>query len=764
MYVHLKMWKARNIRDSLQYENLHFRFKSVEDPSETGSGAWLFQTDLYRFWASQCFPFSKPPFLGLNGKVGSGKSTLTKMAINHESRDKSSQKMLLHFFFDGSQPRQGEPRLSPAMMILGSILEQIISKPRSIPERLLHKYMGRKMETWTVSELKEAIKSILVHHTQGGIEVKIFFDGLDECQERDEITMVLSFFEGLVQHHSPGLNRRAEDSAINIKLFISSQDCHRYGAILPEMDIISVSDSSNNDLSRYIRQELQNLPAGFREKLHVIINDRADGIFLWARLALFDVKDRVTYSTQWEVVTFVQETPGGLTEIYENRIKMLSNTDAKATIRLFQLMLFRRQTFTARQLRHAYAFLNAFDNSKGDLEISEGEFNRALASLPKGRDFESHLRKVLVGLIDFHPSSFCGGGREDMPVHFIHGTTRSYLLEGALANLMNFDSMLDVEKASHFLLLRICLKVIDFDDFEQGAQESPLRSYAAHFWIEHAREKGEYLTDDFELPPPIKICTDKTSRLFKLYKDYRVSSFRPLNLAFEQEDNPVVLLASEGCGSFAMEHAEYCPFCSPQDVEDDEKMNISPETSIMMDRALYFATSHWQVDTVRLFRQSSQYKFNPSRIFRGSSSLYKACYDDQPDILKELLSMGADICKLVPGGYKSGLHAAVAQDYRRIIEVIFSHEQSDPRLLLELAVDFFGGKGFTALHVAALYGRLDAATILLRHIGKMDRPHDFHDQKNAVGKTAAEIAKGKRMRELLETYAILHKRPRRNES
>lgn len=60
-----------------------------------------------------------------------------------------------------------------------------------------------------------------------------------------------------------------------------------------------------------------------------------------------------------------------------------------------------RLSFTLRQIRHACAFINAFDTSKQDFGTSKGTSKMHSSLFPRDRDFESHIRKALLGLADF---------------------------------------------------------------------------------------------------------------------------------------------------------------------------------------------------------------------------------------------------------------------------------------------------------------------------------------------------------------------------
>ncbi|KAK6074568.1 hypothetical protein SCUP515_06440 [Seiridium cupressi] len=707
----LRSFEALKIRESAKFDGMNVAYRKVTNISRLAyeAGAWLFQHEYFRTWDTLSIPFQKAPFLLLNGKPGSGKSTLTKLAVQKAlEQGKSSKIVTLFFFFSDTQ--DGNPLLRSVDGMLRSILCQLIDQTE--PQDILTEFMDIKKNEWNLEDLESAIETAITDLTERGNEVRVFLDAINLCSETD-VSTILQFLEELVRGDTIDYDRRVGQ---NLKVFMSSQeDQSHYTNYVPGVQCIIVEDNNQEDLSSFAEYQLATITATtFRQILHRLIVRRAAGIYLWALLIIQDVKRLSSLRSEVDILQHIWQSPvAELSLIYERRMTELNDNEKEDTANMFQLMAFGQKTFTLLQMRHAYALAVA-------RRSPPGHYQAAL----KEQNFQNRLRKILLGLVEFRSLESSNRGsavassaedetEESTSVVFIHHTVRDYLLDKGLA-LINPDLSLDMRPKSHFWILQLCLQFMEFNNGlgNTNSMAAPLRRYIG------------------------------------AYKEGREASFAENNLFVEEEDNFLVLIAAEGCSKLVSRHARWCCKClrgnaQPSNAQPSNDSATGPASVPIWDRALFSATIHRHVKTVRSFRQLDAYKVDPNRMVTRSNAIYKACYLGHVEILKELLSMGADVLREVPSGYRTGLHAAVACDHDYIVKEIFKHHKSDDdaQNIITHGVKFGSESGFNILHMAARFNGRKVAKVILKRIEEMPDPTIIHEVETGGTETAIDIAR-----------------------
>ncbi|KAK8016653.1 hypothetical protein PG993_014842 [Apiospora rasikravindrae] len=738
---------VRAICSTIRFSEMHCRYLAVEKLSPDKTGSWFFESDVYREWDK-----SDTSLLIISGKPGSGKSGLMKMAVEsakkavqNAKKKKSHAIIPVYFFFDGSQ--EGDTRLHSALGMYRTVLHQIISCGQPISASVLRHYKDFDKADWTIPSLQSATEEILSNLTSANTEVRIFLDALDECC-KDDIDEVLSHLRRLV-------TKKGE----RIKALVSARDMSKYENFLPESaKTLVVHENNTKDICAYTEDEVQRLPEAARNRLAKTITQRAKGVFLWVRLVVAIVKKDVTFLTPDEVLERVGDLPDGILHIYDRIVAGCPDDQRKDAVALLQLVVFSQKPLSLQQMMQAFAFLTM-------KEPTEAAYRSRLASLSDQPGSELNFRKrlsyILLGLVEYENHGPYGLDNEtDERVQLIHGTVRTYLLEKGLA-LLQEDLKADVRPKSHLAILKLCLRVIDFRDLK-----SPLGAYAGYFWLRHAQESDALLPtdDDIDLPRDVYQCPRRKQLpvLANLYQEYHKDRLLPNTLLIEGEPNLMVLMASAGCSNLVLRHAKKCTVCAskPRGGPDNNTTTEIPKSDAA-DRALFQAVANENVAMIRLFAQHRDVlPIDPNYVFSApdsgtglspfqSSAIYKACYVGHAEMVRELLDMGADIGRAVPGGYRTGLHAAVACRQMAVLGVIFDHAsrqwgQGSPRRLLSLTADVWNvGKGVTALHVAVYYGRAESVRWLLQRLeDRVDEAEwdEVLELRTLDGKTALDLA------------------------
>ena len=275
--------------DSLSYDEINRRLNEISE-SHSKTFEWVFNDDVERPWDS--FPAwlkGSEKLYWINGKAGSGKSTLMKFIAN-ESRTSdllslwsaSSEVLIItsYFWLSGSKMQRS------LKGFLCNIVRQIvlydkhlIEKIFQTDEKLLRK---RNIDDWSVSELRRLLKQIadlLV------VSACFFIDGLDEFDQDDKIKNLLDVIEQLIM-------------ADKIKICISSRPEIYLIKRLAATKKMRLQDLTAKDIERYTRIELdwcfihKSLASVDEAGISCIVSavvKKADGVFLWVYYALKSV-------------------------------------------------------------------------------------------------------------------------------------------------------------------------------------------------------------------------------------------------------------------------------------------------------------------------------------------------------------------------------------------------------------------------------------------------------------------------------------------
>ena len=237
----------------------------------------------------------------INGKAGSGKSTLMKYLYDHDLTQKHlaswSGQMpldLAAFFFWNS----GTTEQKSQNGLLRSLLHEILSKHRNLIPAVLPSlwkdvYVQRteylEETEWNYYYLKEAL-DLLSRQTE--LRLCLFIDGLDEYEgDRDgSFTEIIALFKAMAA--SP-----------NIKICVSSRPWLAFEDAFRSIPNLRLQDLTYNDILQYTQDKLNehSRMTQFREMdpenaagLVDEIVSKASGVFLWVMLVVKSLLDGLT--------------------------------------------------------------------------------------------------------------------------------------------------------------------------------------------------------------------------------------------------------------------------------------------------------------------------------------------------------------------------------------------------------------------------------------------------------------------------------------
>jgi serine/threonine protein kinase len=221
----------------------------------------------------------------INGKAGSGKSTLMKFIVNHHKTSEnlrywskqSPLTMASSFFWDsGMQIQRSIPGL--LRTLLYTIMEDDLESMSTVfPDRWKRiKARDGGLGSWSIAELVDGLHLAILDSTK---KFCFFIDGLDEYDGgSEELHLIFS------------LSTKA-----NVKICVTSRPWVVFEQFFEGQPSLRLQDLTAGDIRLYVTETFneewifsllrQQKPLD-AEKLVLDITDKASGVFLWVRLAV----------------------------------------------------------------------------------------------------------------------------------------------------------------------------------------------------------------------------------------------------------------------------------------------------------------------------------------------------------------------------------------------------------------------------------------------------------------------------------------------
>ncbi|RAK78156.1 uncharacterized protein BO72DRAFT_458005 [Aspergillus fijiensis CBS 313.89] len=282
----------------------------------------------------------------VSGKPGSGKSTLMRFLMSHPTTrtflatwagDEPLITAGFYFWISGTLEQRSQTGLMRHLLV--QLLDQESHLvPVVFPARWKHL---RRLTTrerikatvaWDLKELKDALRWFM-QHTAGEAKVCLFIDGLDEFAGNHED--VISFLQELVS------------SFTHLKLCLSSRPLPVFREAFGKNPKLELHDCTRQDMLDYSRDhlsadpEIQSLFSKDPEKASQLILDivnRADGVFLWAALAVQSLSRRSHLDFPQLHESLLQH-PTNIDDLFTYFIFEQASTNQTTTIsRIFQLL------------------------------------------------------------------------------------------------------------------------------------------------------------------------------------------------------------------------------------------------------------------------------------------------------------------------------------------------------------------------------------------------------------------------------------------
>lgn len=417
-------------------ESLHFddMLRREDDITEAFEGTYTWAFDAKASPLSSWLQNGAGIFW-ISGKPGSGKSTFMKAIATTKFEQTSSmlrlwsgQKNLVvlkHFFWSTGTALQSSCKGLLEGLIYQAFRQCLGFIHKACPVRWAGTGAAtdsRDLTLWSESELKETLTKIVDQH-ESTHAFCFFIDGLDEFAENH-----YALVKDTIEHFA---------TRSNVKLCVSSRPHNVFNKFLGAADEkkLQLELMNHEDIDQFLKGRLeqnqlfQDLAEhdARAEDLAVEIRERADGVFLWVHLVVWELMDGLSEND--DIATLQKRLdmlPEDLEKFFEHMIESVARVYRSYTAKCLLLAQRAREPLPVM----AYAFL-----------YEEGEDPTALTQLavsPMSREDIRAKRSLVATRI----SSWCKGLMEvkDMPtaktweplrksrVDFLHLSVKDFIV------------------------------------------------------------------------------------------------------------------------------------------------------------------------------------------------------------------------------------------------------------------------------------------------------------------------------------------------
>jgi hypothetical protein len=317
---------------SLSFSGMNERIASIPSHTET-TFDWIldpFCEDAAGSFAS--WLLSTEPHFWIRGKAGSGKSTLMKRLwtddyvvklLRIKSGESAEVIVVKHSFWLSTT---NELRKNYKGMLC-SLVHGILSSSTTALDWLWSEYPNsrnmKECSDWDETELESTLFALLDNRLLCG-SVCVFLDALDEIGNPFDQRKILKFVQRLcLLCNAP------------IKICTSSRPERPWSDIFSTISQLRLEDLTFRDIEAYARQELGEEPfvntAPYREdagRSFAKIAQKAEGVFLWAHLAVQSLLRASAHASWQEITAIVNQLPRGIMQLYSNILSRRADDNA----------------------------------------------------------------------------------------------------------------------------------------------------------------------------------------------------------------------------------------------------------------------------------------------------------------------------------------------------------------------------------------------------------------------------------------------------
>jgi hypothetical protein len=438
----------------LQFRMMHVRHDEVDKAHEK-TFRWIFHerraqeqerrwSDLVE-WLESC-----SSCYWVNGKAGSGKSTLMKYIVDHPQTHSMLSKwagpdilVTASFFFWNSGTTLQKSHAGLLRSILLEVLQQRQDLiPFAFPDLsqlLSEEHSMNKASAPVSAELDKAFL-LLIRQKNLPVKLAFFIDGLDEYN--GDHTEMASFLKTIAATYT------------NVKLLISSRPIPAYDVAFSGLPRLRLQDLTHDDIKLYVQSGIKDhyrMRTLFEFEpdkavlLMLRLIEKAEGVFLWVKLVVQSLTEGLeNYDCMSDLLKRLEELPLDLEGLYRRILQQIPPRYLQQAARLIQIVKQNTLVETHYPLRFQELTL-ALEG-----KIGHGPETISPSQLAEARRY---LSSRCRGLLEAHQDGAC------VIVRYMHQTVKEFLsLPDIRTNIQtlasgnNFDPNVSLCKQSLILM------------------------------------------------------------------------------------------------------------------------------------------------------------------------------------------------------------------------------------------------------------------------------------------------------------------------
>ncbi|OJI99831.1 hypothetical protein ASPVEDRAFT_127771, partial [Aspergillus versicolor CBS 583.65] len=414
-----------------------------------GTCEWILETDELMDWLQMSDSQGGSSILWLHGNPGTGKSTMAMTMADEIPKLQAftnKRKVLAYFFCDSSNDKQ-----RTAVSILRGLIHFLVKQCPHLAKFLLPKYNERK-EGWNNSF--DALWGILMEMGKdSAVEIYCIIDALDECESDSQ--------QDLLRQIQQSFGEQLADSPpSHLHILITSRPYPEISEYLSNFTNKNLASyrAIKHDIRIMIKAKVDDLaarkkyPDSVRKEISRILEDKAEGTFLWVGIACSELARPEVRSRN--ATKILKEMPRGLHDLYRQLLQTAlvdrgNDDDEKEIMKnLMKFVAIARRPLTVLELG---ALCQLYPD---DDEDSRLQFTKELIE----------LCRLMIVIQDKH-------------VRLLHKSVKDFLVKEELG--------IEETKAHADMANRCIDFILELVEFDSD-QEIPFLEYAVECWPEHA--------------------------------------------------------------------------------------------------------------------------------------------------------------------------------------------------------------------------------------------------------------------------------------
>lgn len=288
----------QQLLDSLSFPKKNYRFTTIE-PAYRQTCQWFFETPEYTRWRDWNLRQAHHGILWLKGKPGTGKSTITKHALEHANATYLDERNI-YFFFSARGDKLEKCTEGMFRSLIHQVAPDVPSLVQSVhPEAV----QGYTSTGWPVDLLRSLFRDAVLQFASNK-KLNCYIDALDEGEDEDQIRDMVAFFEEL--------SETAVSKDIRLSIYFASRHYPHISVRHSEEIIMDDYEGHRGDIASYIQSRLVCRQPSLKEELVTDIIHRSSGIFLWVVLVVRILNTESDRGNQHRLRTSLQAIPKGL--------------------------------------------------------------------------------------------------------------------------------------------------------------------------------------------------------------------------------------------------------------------------------------------------------------------------------------------------------------------------------------------------------------------------------------------------------------------